>query len=935
MAPPEESVPPSSARLLRQAGAEPIPGYRLIERLGGGGFGEVWKCVAPGGLFKAAKFLMGDPNAGGSLAAQELEAIQRIKSIRHPFLLSLERVEIVEGVLILVMELADRNLQTVLLDCQGQGQPGVPRKQLLGYLREAAEALDVINFEYGLQHLDVKPHNLFVVSNHVKVADFGLVYRLPDADADPSARRRGGSTPVYASPETLQGSLSPYSDQYSLAIVYQQLLTGTLPFWSSNPYQLLLKHLTALPDLAALPPADQPLVARALAKTPEQRFASCMEFVRALMAADGPGSGLRPSLQALLPNAAPFVPAANSPPTARRLRPDEATVPSILIEMPRVTLADLPPLAARTLPGPAAPEPQPAAAESAARLSQPTGVALPGYRFLTCVGRTPLGCLWTVQDPEGRERVAHCLLNVSGFPTENLTRLQTLRHPALPEREVFWGLPGCVVVVSDMGGRTLRDLFDLGRAEGLQGVPREMLLNHLGAVAEALDELHRGEKLPHLGINPTQIIVEDDRTFLEDFGLAPLLWLPSGRAAASLNPRYSAPELHEPIPTSAADQYSLALIYTEMLTGIYPRKGGAGKSGVHRRPKTPEPGSGQHRRPTPPGHRPAGANGAVGVDLDFLPPDDRPVVARALHDDPDQRFPSCSAFFQALQAATPASVVTDDMLASLPLVTPFACLMGKAPPAQAVLPRTDEVAARLIGAAGGAVDVREADNVRYLVHPDGAWEHRFPIRMFASLMRLKLEGFRQQWNARPTEDGGNIFAFQIHTPGSKGGFWQKPKPRPAGVEVRVRLQPADAPDANQREAVVRVGLFGNHGPLQDALLPASAPRIIQSLRAYLQGSTEHRMRERWSFGQRVGIYPVLAHLQIGRALEGRGRDVSLGGVRLLVPQEPPTEFAYLHFHETPQTASLAVLGRIVRVLPLDYGSYELGFTFVVDGPPGT
>ena len=275
------------------------------------------------------------------------------------------------------------------------------------------------------------------------------------------------------------------------------------------------------------------------------------------------------------------------------------------------------------------------------------------------------------------------------------------------------------------------------------------------------------------------------------------------------------------------------------------------------------------------------------------------------------------------------------MLASLPLLTPFACLMGRAPPTQVVLPRTDELAARLIGAAGGAVDVREADNVRYLVHPDGAWEYRFPIRMFASLMRLKLEGFRQQWNARPTEDGGNAFAFQIHTAVSKGGFWQKSKPQPAGVEVRVRLQPADAPDANQREAVVRVGLFGDHGQLQDTLLPASAPRIIQSLRAYLQGSTEHRLRERWPFRQRVGVYPVLAHLQIGRALEGRGRDVSLGGVRLLVPQEPPTEFAYLHFHETPEAASLAVLGRIVRVQSLDDGSYELGFTFVVDGPPGT
>ena len=54
----------------------------------------------------------------------------------------MERVEIVDGVLVLVMELADRNLQSVLFDYQGQGQPGMPREEAARYLREAAEALD-------------------------------------------------------------------------------------------------------------------------------------------------------------------------------------------------------------------------------------------------------------------------------------------------------------------------------------------------------------------------------------------------------------------------------------------------------------------------------------------------------------------------------------------------------------------------------------------------------------------------------------------------------------------------------------------------------------------------------------------------------------------------------------------------------------------------
>ena len=910
----EASDAPTPARPMRQAGLEPIPGYRLLERLGSGGFGEVWKCVAPGGLFKAVKFLAGDPRTGGSLAAQELEAVQRIKSIRHPYLLSLERVEVVDGVLMLVMELADRNLQSVLFDYQNRGRPGVPRPQLLGFLSEAAEALDVINFEFGLQHLDVKPHNLFVVSNHVKVADFGLVHRLPAAD-NPSARRRGGATPLYASPETLQGSLSRHSDQYSLAIVYQQLLTGTVPYWSANPYQLLLKHLSGKPDLAALPPSDQPLVARALAKAPEERFASCTEFVRALVEVSDLASGVRPVLP-ILPPAVPL-------PAPRAALPGDRTVPSHVADLPRVTLADPPPaLAARDTPLPPAAVP-----------AQPTGVSLPGYRFLTCVGRTALGCLWTVQGPDDRERVAHCLLNVSTFPTENLTRLQTLRHPALPEREVFWSQPGCVVVVGDLGGRTLRDHFEQCRNDGMPGVPRETLLARLTAAAEALDELDRSEKLPHLGVNPTQILLEGDRVLLEDFGLAPLLWLPSGKSAAQLNPRYAAPEVHEPVSGPAADQYSLALIYTEMLTGIYPRmKAPPGKSGAHRRPTLPEAGSGQHRRPTLPANRPAGAAGRV--DLDFLPPDDRPVVARALHDDPGQRFPTCTAFLEALHAATPAAVVGEDVLASLPLVAPFACLMGQAPPDATIPLRPDEVAAQLIAAAVGAVNVRETDNVRYLLHPDGAWEHRFPIRMFASLLRLKLEGFRQQWNAETTEEDGNAFAFQIATAPAKTGFWSRSRPRPAGLDVRLRLQPPDAPDANQREAVVSVRLFGDHGPRRDTLLPATAPRVFQSLRAYLQGSVEHRRRERWPFTQRVGVYPVLPRQQIGPALEGRGRDVSLGGARLLVPREPPTEFAYLHFHETPAAAPLAVLGRIVRVIRLNDGRYELGFTFVADGPPG-
>src|SRR5579884_3357426 len=157
---------------VKTAGLEPIAGYRLIEPLGHGGFGEVWKCEAPGGLCKAVKFVHGDDQLlqrSFSSCEQELRSFNLIKTVRHPFLISVDRVEFVRGELVIVMELADRSLHDVLEAYLEAGQPGVPRGELLGYLRDTAEALDVIALEYGLQHLDVKPRNLFLVHGHAKL----------------------------------------------------------------------------------------------------------------------------------------------------------------------------------------------------------------------------------------------------------------------------------------------------------------------------------------------------------------------------------------------------------------------------------------------------------------------------------------------------------------------------------------------------------------------------------------------------------------------------------------------------------------------------------------------------------------------------------------------------------------------------------------------
>lgn len=290
---------------LREANAEPIPGYRLIEPLGSGGFGEAWKCEAPGGLFKAIKFVFGNLNSldvDGARAEQELHALNRVKEVRHPFVLSMDRIEVVEGELVIVMELADRNLFEAYEECLSAGLVGIPRDTLLCYIRDAAEALDHMNEKHNLQHLDVKPRNLFLISDRVKVADFGLVKHL---ERTGNSGLLGGVTPLYAAPETFGNTISGRSDQYSLAIVYQELLTGQRPFNGKNPRVLAQQHQNDEPDLRSLPEADRPVVARALSKDPARRFPNCLAFVRALYTAAPPprlddpaidpsGSGKRP-----------------------------------------------------------------------------------------------------------------------------------------------------------------------------------------------------------------------------------------------------------------------------------------------------------------------------------------------------------------------------------------------------------------------------------------------------------------------------------------------------------------------------------------------------------------------------------------------------------------------------------------------------------------
>jgi serine/threonine protein kinase len=285
--------------------AEKVPalaGYMIEKRIGSGGSGEVWKAVAPGGKAKAVKIIFGCLDE--RRAAQELKSLNRVKSLQHPFLLALESVTVVDGRVVIVTDLAEASLQDRFLECQAAGLCGIPHGELMAYLAETAEALDYLESDHGLQHLDIKPENLLLVGNHIRVADFGLLKDMTDANAS----LINGLTPKYAAPEVFDGRPSRSSDQYSLAIVFQEMATGTSPFSGRTAAQLASQHLHSSPDLSPLSPLERFAVGKALAKDPAMRFRNCREFVERLVPR---------SRTTLLTGAAPVATAIRPPVDAR------------------------------------------------------------------------------------------------------------------------------------------------------------------------------------------------------------------------------------------------------------------------------------------------------------------------------------------------------------------------------------------------------------------------------------------------------------------------------------------------------------------------------------------------------------------------------------------------------------------------------------------
>jgi serine/threonine-protein kinase len=261
---------------------EPLPGYRMDQFLGRGSWGEVWKAYKPNGTAIALKFLSCDSTQA---AAQEIRALQLIRQLRHPNLIRIDQVWCHLGYVIIGMELAEGSLLDLYEVYQSEFNQPMVAEHVCHYLGQIAAALDFLNTRQhnldgcrvALRHCDVKPSNLLLFGETAKLADFSVATQ---STSQLWYHRRVG-TLDYIAPEVFQGRLSDRTDQYALAVTYCQLRGGRLPF-IDTPATFQPDYVRPHPDLTMLSAPERPIVARALAPVPPDRWPTCVEFIHQL-----------------------------------------------------------------------------------------------------------------------------------------------------------------------------------------------------------------------------------------------------------------------------------------------------------------------------------------------------------------------------------------------------------------------------------------------------------------------------------------------------------------------------------------------------------------------------------------------------------------------------------------------------------------------------
>ncbi|HET9888152.1 MAG TPA: protein kinase, partial [bacterium] len=268
-----------------------LGGYRMVERLGSGGMGEVWRgqhrLLARAAAVKVIR--TGDPNraAHKELAKRFQREAQVTASLRSPHTVHLYDFGVSEtGAFYYVMELLDGMDLRAMVETHG---PIMPERAVM-LLRQACRSLEEAH-ERGLVHRDIKPANLYVSNlgteyDFLKVLDFGMVKATDEGSEQLTNPEIVVGTPAFVAPELIQGeeSVDGRADLYSLGCTAFWMLTGKCVFPARTPTEMLVHHIQSKPPKLSeiceleIPESLQSIVLRCLEKRPGARPASAREL---------------------------------------------------------------------------------------------------------------------------------------------------------------------------------------------------------------------------------------------------------------------------------------------------------------------------------------------------------------------------------------------------------------------------------------------------------------------------------------------------------------------------------------------------------------------------------------------------------------------------------------------------------------------------------
>lgn len=248
--------------------SKPLDGYTIKRAIHRGGFGEVYYALSDAGKEVALKLLHNNLEV-------ELRGVSQCLNLKHPNLVTIfDMREDAEHDHWIVMEyVGGKGLHEVLQDHPA----GIPLKDILFWLSGITAGLSFLH-DRGIVHRDLKPANIFCDADIVKIGDVGLSKYISESRR--SAQTQSVGTVYYMAPEVARGRYGREVDVYSTGVILYEMITGRVPFEGETTAEILMKHLTAEPDLSVLPETLRPVLAAALEKDPDRRISEIEELDR-------------------------------------------------------------------------------------------------------------------------------------------------------------------------------------------------------------------------------------------------------------------------------------------------------------------------------------------------------------------------------------------------------------------------------------------------------------------------------------------------------------------------------------------------------------------------------------------------------------------------------------------------------------------------------